>query len=1402
MPNSTVASANPSDPSPTAGRRRWQRVRRILPWLAGGLPALAILLWLGVQTPPGREAVALLASRLASTATGMQVRIEALGGSLPTDFTIGRLAMADNTGVWLAVKDLHLAWSPLALLRGRVHIQALTADIVRIRRAPNRPPEPTPQPPMAWPPHIPSLPPMVVNTLAVNRLLLDAALAGQDAAIRVAGRLAESGQGALAVHLTATRLNGPPLHLTVAGSLHYAAWRLAIKSQLTDSPGGLLATALAGPSAGALDVRLTGDGSLDAWQGSLTASLGGQTFVETKLGLAVPLHAAAMASWSVSGAVSPPAGMLPEDAARLLGEHCQVHLAGRTGLTSGAFILDRATLQAAVGSLDATAALDPEKDTLTARAHVHVPAAEKLDPNLAGDIDAVVTASGRLARPTCQLAVTAQQLRAGTVGAETARWSATAVLPGDLDGLFPGAAITAEGNVTGLTGPDGTTLLGRDLRLRLTGSVTATGGLVLKEGVLSGPDGRMHFSGSRTPAGDLAGRLTAEHGPAERTDVRLAAEGTYAAAGGRLAAKITATSDDLAPLGETAGTRLAGTATLDATLSGTTQALDMAVNGRIRNLTAASVRLDTLDLTATAKPQGGQTVGRLRLAAGRDRETAGLECGFALAGETLRLSDLRLSAPETQLHGSLALDLGHETFAGNLAGASANLAGLGRFLGLPLGGTLKITATAESPSRTDQRLTAAVTAGNLSMAGLTIRELTLAARLDHLFDLPRGKADLTAKGLTVGGLDAASLTLSAAGDGRSLKTTASAHGSLASGQPWRLTVKTRLTASGQRRTLTIGTLSGSLAKRPFALASPASLTMDAGAFRLAPLTLSLDKARLTASGSLSPSKVAATAALTQFPLPLLALVGGHTGFQGTAGATAHLSGTPARPRLDVGVQLDGIKLIVEGGQSLPPMTVRATAALADGRLALTTSLAGTGKKALITAQAELPAHLSLVPWAFDLPPAGTVSGRLTGDGDLADLAGPLAQVNTRLVGRVQADLTLAGTLAAPALTGSLRLDGSRLENADTGLVLRDIVVRLAASDGTITIRQCTAKDLKNGHLAITGSLGPVTAGDLPVAIDAKLSHLKVAGLDMVTATADGAIALTGSLNHLTAKGALTLGPVDVTIPQSLPPDVVVIPVTEINNPQAASVPAPQPEAAKQQLDLDLRITLGGAVYVRGMGIESRWGGTVTITGPADAPLGQGRLFVERGKVELFGSDLDITKGEVLFDGQSLLAPRINIQASNTNDDITAGVSLTGDATSPSIALFSNPVLPDNEILARILFGQSASNLSPLQAVQLAQAAASLYTGGGPTSILSRTRRILGLDQLNIVTSNKDSTNPTAMLRAGKEIFKGVTVGVEQGMEAQSGAVSVEVKITPNITVDSRVGEDNTQGVGVNWKWDY
>ena len=76
--------------------------------------------------------------------------------------------------------------------------------------------------PITWPPQFPSLPPILVDTLAVNRCILEAPVAGQDAVLGLAGRLAESGQGALGLHFRLDRLDGRPMQVNVAGALNYA----------------------------------------------------------------------------------------------------------------------------------------------------------------------------------------------------------------------------------------------------------------------------------------------------------------------------------------------------------------------------------------------------------------------------------------------------------------------------------------------------------------------------------------------------------------------------------------------------------------------------------------------------------------------------------------------------------------------------------------------------------------------------------------------------------------------------------------------------------------------------------------------------------------------------------------------------------------------------------------------------------------------------------------------------------------------------------------------------------------------------------------------------------------------------------------------------------------------------
>jgi translocation and assembly module TamB len=1440
-------------------------------------------LWGFVLTPVGLRTAAFVAERGLAAGTGFAVRIEDVSGVLPFSLRLGRFALADAKGPWLIISDAAVSWSPLALLRGRIEVREITADVVRLRRAPEIPETHRAPATFSWPPRFPSLPPILIDRLAVTRVILDQELAGQAAVIAVSGRLAESGQGAVALSLDAARTDGAaPLTLKVGAALNYADWRLAVKAHLADAAGGLVCCALAGPDAPALDVGLTGDGPLDAWKGRLSAKLGTTPLLAADLGLAVPLAKDAMASISLDATAAPPPGLLPAFFEGLLGPRPRAAVAARVGITTDALVIDKAELTAAAGTVALLANLDPATDTLSGTARLELTDAGRLHETLGGGLAAEITASGSLARPALAARITARDFHAGPVTLAGAALTATAAVTAPMTDAFPGATLAASGSLDGLAGPDGATLLGQSLALTAAGSLGPDGALAIDNASLTGPGGLATLAGGRIsgetlaghvavsladmagaaslarlrltgtaslaadiasdpdgqgtakavvslsrlaapdPADTAAAALAALLGPAPGLSldgafspagaslselsltgqgIHLAGSGRYDAASGGLAATTTLKAADLSLLATALGQPCSGSLEAGLSLSGPLLSPHLAVSAKAERLRLGELALTEAALEATMADTAHRPAGKVSLTARRDGEAAKLETAYALAGSRLTVTDTRLSAPDAAFAGEADIDLASGHVAGKLSGSAANLSGLGRFAGLPLAGSLKLSAAAAKGA--GQSLTLDLTAANLRLPGLTAGALTTSANLDDLTGRPRGKANLTGKAVETAGLSLASLSATASGDGRALALTADAKGRLAGQTALEAGLRGSLApAEAGRQRLSLQSLSGSLEGRKFALTAPASLTFGNGAIRVDGLALAFDKAKITASGGFGPTEAAAKISVERFPLPLLALFG-LAGTDGTADLTASLSGSPARPQVAAEARLSGVRLAAEQGQGLPAVGLWAKAACTGTRLDITAGVTGKGGKGgdAVTLQAGLPVRLSLAPAAFDLPPNGALSGRVRADSDLADLAGLLARLNTRMTGRLTADLALGGALAAPAASGALALAASRVENADAGLVLTNVTLRAEAAGGVLTIAKAAGEDGRGGSFTLAGSLGFADPAKSPVDLRLHLTRLRVAGLDLATAVADGTVSVSGVLDHLRAAGAITIGPADINLPTSLPPDVAVIPVTYVNDPLAPKKKAKAaPPAMARRIDLDLKLVLGDTVFVRGLGLESRWTGQLAVTGTAADPVVIGKYTVAKGSLDLLGSTLEITKGELAFTGTKPPTPTFDIRAETTANGITAGIAITGDADAPSINLTSTPALPKDEILSRLLFGQSAGSLSPIQAAQLAQAAASIYAGGTPTSILARTRRILRLDQLTIVPGKSGMAG--TVLKAGKEIFKGVTVGVEQGMGAQSGAVSVEVQVTPNITVDSRAGTDNKQGVGVNWKWDY
>src|SRR5262249_47896067 len=151
------------------------------------------------------------------------------------------------------------------------------------------------------------------------------------------------------------------------------------------------------------------------------------------------------------------------------------------------------------------------------------------------------------------------------------------------------------------------------------------------------------------------------------------------------------------------------------------------------------------------------------------------------------------------------------------------------------------------------------------------------------------------------------------------------------------------------------------------------------------------------------------------------------------------------------------------------------------------------------------------------------------------------------------------------------------------------------------------------------------------------------------------------------------------------------------------------------------------------GLDAELGGALTIGGTAAAPTIGGGFELRRGTLSLVGKTLNFTSGKVAFGGTGLagkLDPTLNFVARTTANNVTATLTVTGYADAPKLQLSSSPELPQDEILGRLMFGQSTQQLSPFQLAEVAQAAAS-FGGLGGGDPIGAIRGSLGLDRLSV-----------------------------------------------------------------------
>ncbi len=942
---------------------------------------------------------------------------------------------------------------------------------------------------------------------------------------------------------------------------------------------------------------------------------------------------------------------------------------------------------------------------------------------------------------------------------------------------------------------------------RLQGSATRLRTGITVGDALLGDSATMTGSLRRDPAGALIVDKLAIIG----ASLNLSGDGQFDPPSNRLVARLALELPRLEPLGPAFGVALAGAASAHINAEGALDHLRLRSEVAGDDIVAYGKKVDRLRLTGEVAD-----LAEPKAVLDGTYHTYGLDGSLALAAELngnseLVLPRVRLTAADSVINGSLRVALDTGLIAGSITGRVPDLGRLSGLASTPLGGNLELRAGLDTRGgqRLDLSLSGSRLAAGAGSSRIAIGGLELAARFADIWRVPSGTGRLSLTSASLGTAEFATttLTLDTPRPGRF------AFEGDAKGKPLTLAAAGEAGLEPVGMELRITRLTGSLGSDRIFLEQPLTLSKRGSDFAFSGLALDFGTGRITGNGGVRGQSLSLALNAANLPIASGARLLGFPKAQGTLTIATTLGGTLRAPQGHISLkarelslapskhaQLPTLGLGVDGGWNGRSIDVKGQV---EGLKGDTISLAGSA-----------PLLLTSSPLGISVPPEGRLSLQLQGAGQLEHLADLLPLGEDRVSGHFSADVSVGGTLAVPAASGRLRLSDARYENFATGAVLTNMQADLVGDRDRFTLTSFSAGDSANGNLKAQGNVVLKGPSGPTAELSATLANFRVAASDEAVATASGTVSITGPLTAPKVAAPLTIDRADINLPDSLPPTVVVLKVVETNSrggKQPPAAPTAQPPALPATLDI--KIDMPGNIFVRGHGLDSEWRGKLTITGTSAAPAINGALEQIRGSVDLLGKTFTLTRGRITFDGSAKLDPVLDIVAEASTADITAQVNIGGFASAPTITLTSTPVVPQDEILARVLFGKGVNQITAGEGLQLAAAAASL-AGGGP-GVLDRLRGGLGLDwfrlgsgttgpttgTLNPGGTSTSATSGTA-LSAGKYIAPGVSVGVSQGISPPTSKVTVEVEVRPHLTVGGEAGQSGSTGVGINYNYDY
>lgn len=1384
--------------------------RRILRVLAWSLLAIVALIGgaVGVVTltDVGRDKLAAIISDLASSETS-SLKVGGINGIWGGHLTVDHVVMADAKGAWLVLRDVELDWSPLALLSSTFKADRVAVGRIELARLP----QPSAEPDTGGDTSLPVS--LDIARFELPDIAVGPELAGGIARLAANGSLtAAADLKSIGVKADVERTDGEAGSIKATVEFMPAEKKLAVDIVASEPRGGLLATTLGLPGEPAVDLVVSGSGPYSDWQGKGSFSIDG-TVITTVTARHGVTNRGNRIEASGDGSFE---RFLPASLRPLVAGNAAFTFAG-TLLAEGGIDVEQATLRSAAVTVDARGAIDPAAQsdfTLAAEATaapVRLSFGEGPEPITLSLRSANVRATGSGDAPTADIQADLADLALPGHGFENV--GLTAHSDGfDIASMSGPVDISLRAGAGGSVNETVASLLAGALALDAS-AVVAGNTLTLRSGSFSSGTAKADLSGTAditkgTVTADIKADISAAVVPeTARTPLgeRVAlsarvsrdAAGAISVSGLDLASGGLAVKGDASLAGEAVDARLTGSLADVARLSAEARgAIDFALTAS-GPLAAPAL---TASVTADRFDAAGYSVTDLEFSAQGVADLANptatvsvrgdiggqrLEGGAELAsdGGARVIRNLSLALGENRISGDLDLD---EAFvpSGEIALTLPDLAPLAA-LALET-----VQGSAQGRIRFDRK--SGTPSMNVDLAATTLKRgdmeaegLSVVAAIDNYMAMPGISGSVRATRIAAGA-DIRALDVALSRDGR---WTAFSGGATVNGIAAK--ASGRVGFEGETTRIEISAADAKPLGIEVKLARPTAGSLAGGITTLETIVLALGGGTVTAEGTIAET-LALNVQVGKMPAGIANQIVPGLGAAGTISGTARITGAPADPTVGFTVDWAGAETTQTREAGFGAMRIASTGDFRANVLSFQANVgdgSGLGLKGGGTVSLAGAPRLALefggqVPFSF--------------------LTRRLAAQGLSLTGTSNVTLNLSGPASAPVVNGSIRASDARFVDARSGIAINALAADIAVNSGVATIRSLTGTLSSGGNLSAGGTIGIDVAQGFPADLTLRLTDGRYTDGRLVTASLSGDLKVTGGLMGAPLlAGTINLGKTVITVPERLPTSLARLGVEHRNASAAvrsqaeALQPAGSGGGGGTGLTLDLQLNAPQQIFIQGRGVDAELGGSLRLTGSLSAPSATGQFTLRRGRLSVLGKRLDFTRGTAGFSGS--LVPTLDLAADSAADGATVTILVTGSADDPRFAFSSSPSLPEDEILARLVFGRSMSNLSPLQIAQLADAAAQIAGVGGPTSLLTTLRSKIGIDDLDVTT---DATTGDAAVSAGKYLNDNTYVTIQKGEKAGSGKATINLDVGRGVKLRGEAAEDGKAKGGIFYEKEY